>query len=177
MSRPDEQPGARPDAPRDGRAGRQARRPHDDPHAEPDVVSITSVPESLADEQSRRMRVYVIQMLVRVACFLGAVVVTNWPVRIVLIVGAVVLPYTAVIFANASGERRTTGSVGMAYRELPAAPEPTAPRVIDVPAPDPTAETSAGRPDATADGADHDGSGTDGRPDEQGEHESPGHAA
>jgi hypothetical protein len=82
------------------------------------------------------MHVYLIQMLIRVACFVGAVVVTNWPIRIVLIAGAVVLPYTAVIFANAGGERRSSGGVGMEHRELPAAPDQEQPRVIDVPPPD-----------------------------------------
>jgi len=103
-----------------------------DPHeaGDDEVVSITSAPESRHDEQSRRMRVYAIQMSVRVLCFVGAILVPSWPVRIVLIAGAVVLPYTAVIFANASGQRRGTDSVGMEYRDLPAtADEPDRPAI------------------------------------------------
>ncbi len=76
------------------------------------------------------MRVYAIQMSVRVLCFVGAILVPLWPVRIVLIIGAVVLPYTAVIFANASGQRRGTDSVGMEYPDLPAAAdEPDRPAI------------------------------------------------
>ena len=103
-----------------------------DPHeaGDDEVVSITSAPESRRDEQSRRMRVYAIQMSVRVLCFVGAVLVPSWPVRIVLIVGAVVLPYTAVIFANASGQRRAPDSVGMEYHGLEAsADEPERPGI------------------------------------------------
>ncbi|QFU98098.1 hypothetical protein KDY119_01607 [Luteimicrobium xylanilyticum] len=76
------------------------------------------------------MRVYAIQMTVRVLCFVGAILIPSWPVRIVLIVGAVVLPYTAVIFANASGQRRSADSVGMEYPNLPgAADEPERPAI------------------------------------------------
>jgi hypothetical protein len=109
-----------------------SRTPGHDPREADDdeVVSITSAPESRRDEQSRRMRVYAIQMSIRVLCFVGAILVPSWPVRIVLIVGAVVLPYTAVIFANASGQRRGAGSVGMDYRHLPgAADEPERPAI------------------------------------------------
>ncbi|MFC8731154.1 DUF3099 domain-containing protein [Luteimicrobium sp. NPDC057192] len=109
-----------------------SRTPGHDPHEANDdeVVSITSAPESRHDEQSRRMRVYAIQMTVRVLCFVGAILVPSWPVRIVLIVGAVVLPYTAVIFANASGQRRASDSVGMEYRGLEqGAEEPPRPAI------------------------------------------------
>jgi len=76
------------------------------------------------------MRVYAIQMTVRVLCFVGAILIPSWPVRIVLIVGAVVLPYTAVIFANASGQRRGGDSVGMEYPNLPgSADEPGLPAI------------------------------------------------
>jgi hypothetical protein len=109
-----------------------SRTPGHDPREADDheVVSITSAPESRHDEQSRRMRVYAIQMSVRVLCFVGAILIPSWPVRIVLIVGAVVLPYTAVIFANASGQRRGADSVGMEYRNLPGSPdEPDLPAI------------------------------------------------
>ncbi|MGC5166035.1 DUF3099 domain-containing protein [Luteimicrobium sp. DT211] len=109
-----------------------SRTPGHDPReaGDDEVVSITSAPESRHDEQSRRMRVYAIQMAVRLLCFLGAILVPSWPVRIVLIVGAVVLPYTAVIFANASGQRRGSDSVGMEYRGLEASEdEPQRPAI------------------------------------------------
>lgn len=131
-----------------------SRTPGHDPREANDdeVVSITSAPESRHDEQSRRMRVYAIQMTVRVLCFVGAILVPSWPVRIVLIVGAVILPYTAVIFANASGQRRASDSVGMEYRGLEAAAdEPErpafAPGVVVEQPPEPVDEPDDDAPD------------------------------
>jgi hypothetical protein len=135
-------------SPSDEQRGRRPRRsePHD-PHeaGDDEVVSITSVPESRGDEQSRRMHVYFIQMVIRVACFVAAVFVTWWPLRIVLIAAAVILPYTAVIFANAGGERRTADNVGMDHPELPASPQ--APQVIDNPTEGPDDPPSPDAPD------------------------------
>ena len=51
------------------------------------------------------MRRYIISMGIRTLCFIGAVVVgDNW-VRWVLVVGAFVLPYVAVVMANTAGPR------------------------------------------------------------------------
>jgi hypothetical protein len=110
------------------------------PRRTPPAVSVTSAPQSLAADQSRRASRYLLQMGVRVACFLLAVLlwrhVPVW-VSILLIVGAVVLPYTAVLFANAGRERVAGGtavdlpqlSAGPATR--PAAPRPTDGRTTD----------------------------------------------
>lgn len=86
--------------------------------------AITSAPASLADDQARRQRRYLVQMGVRVLCFLGAILA--WPhvprvVAIVLIVVAAVLPYIAVLGANAGRERQERDLDPVA-RELPAAP-------------------------------------------------------
>ncbi|WP_282945347.1 DUF3099 domain-containing protein [Cellulomonas endometrii] len=103
----------------------------------PDAAqSITSAPEPLAADQARRERRYLIQMGIRIVCFLLAVLlwqyVPMW-VSLVLIVGAVVLPYSAVLFANAGRERRDAGPVpgpppmldaGPAATPWPAAPRP-----------------------------------------------------
>ncbi len=43
-------------------------------------------------------------MSIRVVCFVGAVLVDHWT-RWVLLAGAVVLPYVAVVLANAGRER------------------------------------------------------------------------
>lgn len=87
--------------------------------------SITSAPEPLGADQARRARRYLIQMGIRVVCFLLAVLtwtrVPMW-VSLVLIVGAVVLPYIAVLFANAGRERRDVGPVGYVPHQLDAAP-------------------------------------------------------
>ncbi len=66
-----------------------------------DVVSVTSVPMSAAEEQRGRQRRYLASMSLRTLCFVGAIVVgDNW-VRYVLIAGALILPYIAVVSANA----------------------------------------------------------------------------
>lgn len=75
---------------------------------EHEVQSITSVPESLDSDQARRAKQYLIQMGIRVVCFLGAVVAltTGHPwLGWALAAGAVILPYTAVIFVNAPNRR------------------------------------------------------------------------
>ncbi|GEN79151.1 hypothetical protein AFE02nite_08850 [Actinotalea fermentans] len=64
------------------------------------------MPAPLSDDVSARARRYLIQMTIRVVCFLGAVVVDHWT-RWVLLAGAVVLPYVAVVLANAGRERRS----------------------------------------------------------------------
>ena len=82
------------------------RRRHDAPEGE--VHRITTAPEPLAADMSRRQSRYLIQMSVRVVAFLLAVFTWNhiphWA-SLILIVLAVVLPYMAVLFANAGRER------------------------------------------------------------------------
>ena len=78
-------------------------------HPQDPVYSVTSAPESLRDDQSERMRRYLISMGIRTVCFLLsvlAIVVLHWTlVGWVLVVGAVVLPYVAVVMANATRAR------------------------------------------------------------------------
>ncbi len=87
----------------------------------PEVPRITSVPEPLADEVARRTRRYLVQMGIRVVCFLGAVatwgLIPGW-ISWLLLAGAVVLPYFAVILANAGRERRDVAPPLMAPRAL-----------------------------------------------------------
>lgn len=85
---PHPQPGARP--PRNPRAGDE-------------VYRVTTAQTALSEEQSARVRRYLISMGIRTVCFLGAVFTEGW-VRWALIVGAVILPYMAVIMANAGRE-------------------------------------------------------------------------
>lgn len=74
-----------------------------------EVHRITNAPEPLSADQLRREHRYLLQMGIRVVCFLLAVSlfgrVPGW-VTGVLLVAAVVLPYVAVILANAGRERR-----------------------------------------------------------------------
>ena len=66
-------------------------------------ASISNVGEPLSIDQSSRARKYFISMMVRTACFILAVILPS-PYRWVALFGAVVLPYIAVVVANAGRE-------------------------------------------------------------------------
>ena len=66
-------------------------------------ASISNVGEPLSVDQSSRARKYFISMMVRTACFILAVILPS-PYRWVALFGAVVLPYIAVVVANAGRE-------------------------------------------------------------------------
>jgi hypothetical protein len=74
-------------------------------HEEPPVQSVTSAPQSLAQEQAGRIRRYLVTMAIRTVCFLGAAVTATqgapWWVWGSLSLAAIVLPYIAVVMANA----------------------------------------------------------------------------
>lgn len=78
-------------------------------HREAPVQSATSAPESLEQEQAHRIRQYLLTMTIRTACFIGAAVTATkgapWWVWGSLAVAAVVLPYIAVVLANAVSPR------------------------------------------------------------------------
>ena len=77
------------------------------------VYSVTSARSSQRDEIGGRERRYVIAMAVRTACFIGAVIawqtVGAW-LGATLFVGALVLPYTSVVLANAGVRKRASGA-------------------------------------------------------------------
>ncbi|GEL93378.1 DUF3099 domain-containing protein [Cellulomonas composti] len=90
-----------------------------------EVHRITAAPEPLAEDQARRQRRYLAQMGVRLVCFLLAIFTwSRIPVwmSVVLLVGAVVLPYVAVIFANAGRERRDDAPPFVDPREIGGGP-------------------------------------------------------
>lgn len=78
-----------------------------------EVFTITEAQRGLSDEQTGRQRKYLISMGIRTACVLAAIVVPGWP-RWVFLAGAVVLPYLAVVIANAGRESDEPGEVGVA---------------------------------------------------------------
>lgn len=95
------------------------------PPEQPPVHRITSAPPSLSADQSRRQRSYLIQMAVRVLCFVGAVLSFRHvpvAVTILLVIGAVVLPYTAVLVANAGRERQDRDAAYLDPRLIGRAP-------------------------------------------------------
>lgn len=71
---------------------------------EPEVFSISKVETSLTEDQSGRQRRYLFSMGLRTACFVGGIMAEG-ALRWILIFGAVVLPYFAVVIANAGRER------------------------------------------------------------------------
>ena len=74
-----------------------------------DVFQITGAPRALTDDVRDRQRRYLISMSIRTVCFVLAIVVSGW-MRWALLVGALVLPYIAVVIANAGRERVETPS-------------------------------------------------------------------
>jgi hypothetical protein len=65
--------------------------------------SITSAQNGLTNDQSARQRRYFISMMVRTICFILTVVLPS-PYRWIALVGALTLPYIAVVAANAGRE-------------------------------------------------------------------------
>ena len=72
-------------------------------------ISITNAPVAQSDELPGRAKRYFISMMIRTLCFLGAVFTPN-PWRWFLILGAVLLPYIAVVIANAGRENSQVAS-------------------------------------------------------------------
>lgn len=97
--------------------------------------SVTSVPPSPIDESRTRVRSYAITMSIRMLCFALAVLVTpySWYTWLFAL-GAMVLPYIAVVIANAS--RNTAGDpVETPTVAIDASPgtDESLPRIIAVP--------------------------------------------
>jgi hypothetical protein len=76
---------------------------------EDDVYDITSAPKGLTTDQSARQRRYFFSMMLRTACFILTVVLPS-PYRWIALLGAVVLPYIAVVVANAGRETVLPGA-------------------------------------------------------------------
>lgn len=77
---------------------------------EAEPIRITTAGSDPQADLARRQRKYVIAMTVRTLCFVGAAITGAmgltwvWPF---LIAGAVILPYVAVVMANANDSRST----------------------------------------------------------------------
>ncbi|MDE9364481.1 DUF3099 domain-containing protein [Luteipulveratus sp. YIM 133132] len=69
------------------------------------VPSATMLPVNPQDDHRKRMRNYLISMGIRTVCFVLAVVFTG-PLRWICVGFAVILPYVAVVAANATQQRR-----------------------------------------------------------------------
>ena len=75
---------------------------------EPEAVRITSAAASRNDDIAARQKRYLFSMGIRTICFIGAIIASLagihwlWPI---LIVAALLLPYVAVVMANAATTR------------------------------------------------------------------------
>lgn len=69
-------------------------------------MRITTAPQTRSQDIAGRQRRYLMSMGIRTVCFIGAVAVGPGWLRWVLVAGAVLLPYVAVVFANEPPERR-----------------------------------------------------------------------
>lgn len=91
---------SRPAEPGPAPGARRAVRPLGRPEAdEPAVQRITNAAEPHSADLDRRMGRYLWQMAIRTACFIGAYFASGW-LQWVLLLGAIVLPYIAVVLAN-----------------------------------------------------------------------------
>jgi len=76
---------------------------------EPIAYGITSAPTSLTNDQAGRQRRYFFSMMIRTACFILTVILPS-PYRWFALLGAVTLPYFAVVIANAGRETIVPGA-------------------------------------------------------------------
>ena len=74
-------------------------------HQSGDAVRITTANRSSADDIAARQRRYLLAMGFRTVCFVAAIFVTLTWARVVLITAALVLPYVAVVMANAGSSK------------------------------------------------------------------------
>ena len=73
-----------------------------------EVFDVTSAPKALSRDLAGRQRRYLISMMIRTVCFILTVILPS-PYRWFALVGAVTLPYIAVVIANAGRETITPG--------------------------------------------------------------------
>jgi hypothetical protein len=98
-------------------------------HDEP-VFAVTGLPASLQEEQRKRIHRYLLSMGIRTACFVLAFV-TLWGLHWTVIgwlfvIAAAILPYIAVVVANATKPRRIS-ALG------PVTPHPVTPKDAQTP--------------------------------------------
>lgn len=87
-----------------------------------DAVRITTAATSRNDEIAARQRRYVVSMGIRTLCFIAAVAVGPGWLRWVLVAAAVLLPYVAVVMANAVHSKSDDFALlgdGSGRRQLP----------------------------------------------------------
>ncbi|OFR86211.1 hypothetical protein FM125_00775 [Micrococcus lylae] len=93
------------------------------------IQSVTTAPQASSADREQRMRKYLIQMIIRTGCFIGAFFADGW-LQIVLFAAAAVLPYVAVVGSNnarpySPGTMQAPATQATALAAEPS--EPTAP--------------------------------------------------
>ena len=114
------------------RAGRPARAGRG---TTPEVQGVTTAAAGRSADREARMKVYLVQMLLRTACFVAALFTHGWW-QLGFILGAVVLPYVAVVRVNNTGPQQA-GTL----RAVPAQGPALTPRPDDAAAPEPVVLT------------------------------------
>lgn len=76
---------------------------------EKEIFDITSAPKALSADQSARQKRYFFSMMIRTGCFILTVILPS-PYRWIALLGAVALPYFAVVIANAGRETFSAGA-------------------------------------------------------------------
>ena len=74
-----------------------------------EIFDITSAPKALSADQASRQKRYLISMMIRTACFILTIILPS-PFRWFALAGALVLPYFAVVIANAGRETFSPGA-------------------------------------------------------------------
>ncbi len=88
-------------------------------------VRITTAAASRDDDIRMRQRRYIISMGIRTVCFVAAVIVGHGVIMWLLIVAALLLPYVAVVMANAASSKADDFALREVGRpELPPAQRP-----------------------------------------------------
>ena len=104
------------------------------------MFAVTGLPPSLEDDQGQRMRRYLVSMGIRTVCFILAVIALaglHWTlIGWALVIAAVLLPYVAVVMANATRSRTST-TLGPVTTNDPMAQLPSPPLSPDRPEEDP----------------------------------------
>lgn len=85
---------------------RRSRKQNDRGVKKSPAIVITSAQDALSFEQRGRARRYFISMMVRTGCFIATIFLPS-PYRWFALGGALLLPYVAVVFANAGRENST----------------------------------------------------------------------
>lgn len=93
--------------------------PHDD-----GAIRITTASSSRHEDIAARQRRYVFSMALRTVCFVGAIVTTG-VLRWVLVAAALILPYIAVVMANAVTTRSDGFDLTDGYSPRPQLPSGT----------------------------------------------------